>query len=48
MVISSWVIGVASRAGETNIGIVGLLVIQLAARAMAMNSSWQRRTPIAE
>jgi len=48
MVISSWVIGVTSRAIETNFVIVGLLVILFAAWAMAMNRSWQRRTPIAE
>ena len=48
MVISSWVIGVTSRAVETNFVIVGLLVILFAAWAMAMNRSWQRRTPIAE
>jgi hypothetical protein len=48
MVISSWVIGVTSRAVETNFVIVGLLVILFAAWAMAMNRNWQRRTPIAE
>jgi hypothetical protein len=31
MVISSWVVGVANRAAETNAVIVGLLVILLAA-----------------
>jgi SPW repeat-containing protein len=41
MVISSWVLGVASRAAETNAVIVGLLVILFAAWAMAMNREWQ-------
>ena len=40
MVISSWVIGVASRAVETNAVIVGLLVILFAAWAMAMRREW--------
>ena len=48
MVISSWVIGVASRAVETNFVIVGLLVILFAAWAMAMNRTWTRRTTIAQ
>lgn len=39
MVISSWVIGVTSRAAETNAVIVGLLVILFAAWAMAMSRS---------
>ena len=39
MVVSSWVIGVASRAAETNAVIVGLLVILFAAWAMAMSRS---------
>ena len=37
MVISSWVLGVASRAAESNAVIVGLLLILFAASAMAMN-----------
>ena len=41
MVISSWVIGVANRAAETNAVIVGLLVILFAAWAMAMHREWQ-------
>ena len=41
MVISSWVIGVASRAVETNAVIVGLLVILFAAWAMAMKREWR-------
>jgi SPW repeat-containing protein len=48
MVISSWVIGVASRTVETNAVIVGLLVILFAAWAMAMNREWHRKTPIAQ
>jgi ABC-type uncharacterized transport system permease subunit len=48
MVISSWVIGVATRTAETNAVIVGLLVILFAAWAMAMNRHWERKTPIAQ
>ena len=48
MVISSWVLGITSRAAESNAVIVGLLLILFAAWAMAMNRSWQRRTPIAQ
>lgn len=47
MVISSWVIGVTSRAVETNFVIVGLLVILFAAWAMAMSRTSTRRTTIA-
>ena len=39
MVVASWVIGVASRAAETNAVIVGLLVVLFAAWAMAMSRS---------
>jgi hypothetical protein len=46
IVISSWVIGVASRAAETNAVIVGLLVILFAAWAMAMNRDWHRNESI--
>ena len=46
MVISSWAIGIASRAAETNAVIVGLLVILFAAWAMAMNRDWHRTTTI--
>jgi hypothetical protein len=46
MVISSWVIGVASRAAETSAVIVGLLVILFAAWAMAMNRAWRRNESI--
>jgi hypothetical protein len=42
MVISSWVLGVASRAAESNAVIVGLLLILFAAWAMAMNRVSQR------
>ena len=42
MVISSWVLGVTSRAAESNAVIVGLLLILLAAWAMAMNRVSQR------
>ena len=45
MVISSWVIGAASRAVETNAVIVGLLVILFAAGAMAQNRDWREKTP---
>ena len=45
MVISSWVIGVTSRAVETNTVIVGLLVILFAAWAMAMNRDWRNKAP---
>ncbi|HLW12389.1 MAG TPA: SPW repeat protein [Casimicrobiaceae bacterium] len=45
MVISSWVIGVTSRAVETNAVIVGLLVILFAAWAMAMNRDWRNKAP---
>jgi hypothetical protein len=45
MVISSWVIGVANRAAETNAVIVSLLVILFAAWTMAMNREWDRRRP---
>jgi hypothetical protein len=48
MVISSWVIGVATRTAETNAVIVGLLVILFAAWAMAMNRHRARKTPIAQ
>lgn len=48
MVVSSWVIGVASRAVETNFVIVGLLVILFAAWAMAMRRDWQQKAPIAQ
>ena len=44
MVISSWVIGVTTRAAETNAVIVGLLVILFAAWAMAMNRDWRKPT----
>jgi hypothetical protein len=37
MVISSWVLGVTSRAAETHAVIVGLLLMLFAAWAMAMN-----------
>ena len=47
MVISSWVIGVTTRAAETNAVIVGLLVILFAAWAMAMNRTWRNRESIA-
>ena len=43
MVISSWVLGVASRAAETNAVIVGLLVILFAAWAMALNRDWHHK-----
>ncbi len=43
MVISSWVIGVASRSVETNAVIVGLLVILFAAWAMAMSRDWRHK-----
>jgi len=43
MVISSWVLGVASRAVETNAVIVGLLVILFAAWAMALNRDWHQK-----
>jgi len=46
MVVSSWVIGVASRAAETNAVIVGLLVIMFAAWAMAMKREWRDRPTI--
>ena len=42
MVISSWVLGVTSRAAESNAVIVGLLLILFAAWAMAMNRVSQR------
>ena len=42
MVISSWVLGVTSRAAESNAVIVGLLLILFAAWAMAMNRMTQR------
>ena len=48
MVISSWVLGVATRAAETNAVIVGLLVILFAAWAMAMTRGLRHETPIAE
>ena len=48
MVISSWVIGFASRAAETNAVIVGLLVILFAAWAMAMNRDWHHKAPMAQ
>ena len=47
MVISSWVIGVANRAAETNAVIVGLLVILFAAWAMAMSREWSSNAPTA-
>jgi hypothetical protein len=48
MVVSSWVIGVANRAAETNAVIVGLLVILFAAWAMALNRAWRDEAPITE
>jgi len=45
MVISSWALGVASRAAETNAVIVGLLVILFAAWAMAMSRDWHHKAP---
>jgi len=45
MVISSWALGVASRAAETNAVIVGLLVILFAAWAMAMSREWHHKAP---
>ena len=48
MVISSWVIGVASRAVETNAVIVGLLVILFAAWAMTLKRDWHRKATISQ
>ena len=42
MVISSWVLGITSRAAESNAVIVGLLLILFAAWAMAINRMTQR------
>lgn len=42
MVISSWVIGVTSRAAQTNAVIVGLLVILFAILAVAMSRGGHR------
>jgi hypothetical protein len=45
MVISSWILGVATRAVETNAVIVGLLVILFAAWAMAMSRDLTHKAP---
>ena len=47
MVVSSWVLGVAVKAIETNAVIVGLLVILFAAWAMALARDWHRKAPTA-
>lgn len=46
MLISSSVIGVTSRAAETNAVVVGLLVILFAILAVAMNRAGHRKAPI--
>jgi len=48
LVVSSWVIGVVSRASETNAVIVGLLVVLFAAWAMTMSRDWHRKETITQ
>ena len=48
LVISSWVIGVTSRAAETDAVIVGLLVILFAILAMAMNRGGHSNAPMTQ
>jgi hypothetical protein len=47
MVLSSWIIGVTSRAAQTNAVIVGLLVILFAILAVAMGRDGHRKAPMA-
>ena len=47
MVLSSWIIGVTSRAAQTNAVIVGSLVILFAILAVAMSRDGHRKAPMA-